>query len=171
MLMFRELTKEENATVERFHRMKGRIAELEIKKLEKRKEMEYFQQKKDMDYVPVIVWGLLLLSQLFLLFLDLFFGWWSAGFTWAIIMVSMTPVLVIFFGFFFIKTLRTYILKNSKSSKYMEIAMKKGIENRWLRMAELTNDFNQINAELRTMKKEHNYLKLEVEKIEASQYM
>lgn len=170
MLMFRELTQEENATIEKFHRMKGQISDLELRKLEKRKEIEFFEERRGMDYVSPIVWGLLTLSQIALIGLDLFFGWWNSGFNWAIIVASMTPVLLIFFAFFFIKTLREYVLKNSKSPKHMKIAMDKGIQNRWMRSAKLNHDMEQINAELRLLKKEYGYLKLEVDKIEENQY-
>ena len=87
--------------------MKGQIAHLELKKLEKRKEIEFFEERRDMDYVPLVVWGLLTLSQVILLGLDLFFGWWNARFNWAIIMASMTPFVLLFCGFFFIKTTDT----------------------------------------------------------------
>lgn len=170
MLMFRELTQEENATIDKFHRMKGQISDLELKKLEKRKEIEYFEDRKSMDYVPPVVWGLLTLSQIVLIGLDLFFGWWSSRFNWAVIVASMTPVVLIFCGFFFVKTLREYVLRNSKDPKYMKIAMDKGIQNRWMRSAKLNHELEQINAELRMLKKEYGYLKLEVDKIEASQY-
>ncbi|MBQ3036573.1 MAG: hypothetical protein IJD31_06560 [Lachnospiraceae bacterium] len=170
MLMFRELTPEENATIEKFHQMKGHISDLELRKLEKRKEIEYFEERKSMDYVPPVIWGLLTLSQVVLIFFDLFFGWWNMRFNWAIIMASLTPVLLIFFGFFFVKTLMQYVYRNSKNPTYMKKAVDKGIENRWVRSAKLNHELEQINAELRLLKKDYGYLKLEVDKIEANQY-
>lgn len=169
MLMFRKLTPEEEAKVEKFHKMKGYISDLELRKLEKRKEIEFFEEHRGMEYVPVIIWGLLVLSQIVLLFLDFFFGWWNARFNIAIVLASMTPVVLIFCGFFFVKSLRLYILKNSKNANTMKKAMDMGIENRWMRSAKLHHELEQINAELRLLKKDYGYLKLEVEKIEANQ--
>lgn len=170
MLMFRELTQEENATIEKFHATKGHISNLEIKKLEKRKEIEFYEENKSMDYVPVIVWGLLTLSQIILVAVDFVFGWWNSKFTAAIMAASLTPILLVFFGFFFVKSLRTYIFKNSKNPTLMKKAMDKGIENRWWCCAKLNHELDQINAELRLLKKEFGYLKLQVEEIERSQY-
>ncbi len=170
MLMFRELTREENDKIEKLHRMKTEIANLELQRLEKRKEVELYENKKEMDYVPVVVWGLLTLSQVVLIFMDLFFGWWNARFNWAIIMASLTPFVLLFFGFFFVKSLMTYVLKNSKNPKYIEKATKKGIQNRWVHSAKLNHELEQINATLRLLKKDYGYLKLEVEEIEKSQY-
>lgn len=166
MLMFRELTKEEQETVEKFHRMKGQIADLELKQLEKQKEIEYFEDNKEMDYVPVVAWGLLTFSQAVLVFLDLFFGWWNMGFNFAIMMASLTPFLLLFFGFFFVKSLRKYILRNSKNPNTMQKAKMRGIENKWWRSAQLNDELKQVNAQLKVLKKEYNYLKLEVDKIE-----
>lgn len=169
MLMFRKLTQEENDIIDRFQMIKGQVANLELKKLEKRKEIEFFEERREMDYVPLIIWGLLTLSQIILLGMDLFFGWWNARFNFAIIMASMTPVVLLFCGFFFIKTLRTYILKNSKRPRYMQMAMDKGLENKWVCSAKLTHELEQINAELRVLKKEQGYLKLKVDEIEAKE--
>lgn len=168
--MFRELTPEESATIEKLHRMKGHISDLELRKLEKRKEIEFFEERRSMDYVQPVVWGLLTLSQIVLIFLDLFFGWWNAKFNWAIIFASMTPALLIFFGIFFVKSIMQYVYRNSKDPHYMQKAVDKGIENRWVRSAKLNHELEQINAELRVLKKDYGYLKLEVEKIEAGQY-
>ena len=169
MLMFRELTPEESATIDKFHQMKGHISDLELRRLEKKKEIEFFEDRRSMDYVQPIVWGLLALSQIVLIVLDLFFGWCNARFNWAIIMASLTPFLLIFFGFFFVKTLMEYVYKNSKNPTYMKKAVDKGIENRWVRSAKLNHELEQINAELRLLKKDYGYLKLEVDKIEANQ--
>lgn len=169
MLMFRELTKEEHEKIEKFETMKNQIKNLEIQRLEKRKEIEYYDDRKEMDYVPAVVWGLLTLSQVVLLFLDLFFGWWKASFNWAIIFASMTPFVLIFCGFFFVKSLMNYVLKNSKDPKYIEKATKKGIQNRWVHSAKLHHELEQINASLRLLKKDYGYLKLEVEEIEKNQ--
>ncbi len=170
MLMFRELTPEESATIDKFHQMKGHISDLELRRLEKKKEIEFFEDRRSMDYVQPIVWGLLALSQIVLIFLDLFFGWWNARFNWAIIFASMTPALLICFGVFFVKSLMQYVYKNSKNPAYMKKAVDKGIENRWVRSAKLNHELEQINAELRVLKKDYGYLKLEVDKIEANQY-
>lgn len=166
MLMFRELTKEENEIIDKFHWVKGQISNLEIRRLEKEKEIEYHMENKEMDYVPVIVWGLLTLSQAVLVFMDLFFGWWNMGFNLAIMAASLTPFLLLFFGFLFLKSLRKYILRNSKNPKTMQKAKQKGIENKWWHSAQLNDELKQINAQLKMLKKELNYLKLEVDKIE-----
>lgn len=166
MLMFRELTKEENEIIEKFHRTKGQIADLELQQLEKQKAIEYYEDNREMDYVPVVVWGLLTLSQAVLVFMDLFFGWWNMGFNLAIMMASLTPFLLLFFGFLFIKALRKYILRNSKNPKTIQKAKLKGIENKWWHSAQLNDELKQIQAQLRMLKKELNYLKLEVDKIE-----
>ena len=123
-----------------------------------------------MDYVPVIIWGMLTLSQVVLIGLDLFFGWWNMKFNIAKMAASLTPVLLIFFGFFFIKSLRLYILKNSKNAKHMQKAIDKGIENKWVYSTKLHHELDQINASLRVLKKDYGYLKLKMDEIEASQY-
>lgn len=170
MLMFRELTQEEHDKIEKLQYIKGQISNLELQKLEKRKEIEYFEERKGMDYVPVIIWGLLFLGEIALIGLDLFFGWFDMSFNWAIIFASMTPFVGIFFGYFFVKSLREYIYRNSKNPKHMQKAVEKGIENRWMRSAKLHHELEQINASLRVLKKEQSYLKLEVQKIEETQY-
>lgn len=170
MLMFRELTPEERDKIDRLQYIKGQVSNLELQKLEKRKEIEFFEERKGMDYVPVIVWGLLFFSQIALIGLDLLFGWFDMSFNWAIIIASMTPVVGIFCGYFFVKSLREYIYRNSRNPKHMKKAAEKGIENRWMRSAKLYHDLEQINANLRVLKKEQNYLKLEVQKIEESEY-
>ena len=62
-----------------------------------------------------------------------------------------------------------YILKNSKRPKYMEMAVERGIENKWVCSVKLKHELEQINAELRILKKEHGYLKLKVDEIEAKE--
>lgn len=170
MLLFRELTEEEHAKIDKLHRMKGEISDLELRRLEKRKEIEFYEERREMDYVPVVVWGLLCLSQIVLIGLDLFFGWFDMRFNWAVIFASMTPVVLSFCGFFFVKTLREYVLKNSKDPKYIKKAVDKGIKNRWMHSAKLNHELEQINAELRLLKKDYGYLKLEVDKIQEDQY-
>lgn len=170
MLMFRELTPEENAKIEKFHNMKNQMADLQLQRMEKRKEIEFFEQRRGMEYVPVIIWGLAAFSQIILVCLDLFFGRFNMAFNWAIIFASMTPVVFTFCLVFFIKSLVFYIRKNSRNPKIMAKAKEKGIENRWLRSAKLYHELEEIDAHLRMLKKEYGYLKLEVDEIEANQY-
>ena len=169
MLMFRELTQEEQHKVERLHNLKTQMETLQIHRMEKRKEIEFFEERRGMDYVPVIVWGLLMLSQAVLIFMDFFFGIFRASFTVAIMFASMTPFLFIFFAVFFVKSLVLFIRKNSKNSKIMMSAKERGIENRWLRSAQLYHELKEIDASLRLIKKEYGYLKVEVDQMEAGQ--
>lgn len=169
-MMFRELTQEEMNKIETFQRLKGQISDLELRRLEKRKEIEFYEQHRGMDYVPAIVWGLLFLSQLVLIFCDIYFNWFDTRFSIAIMFAAMTPALAVFFGFFFFKSLWEYILKNSKNPRHMKKAMDKGLENRWMRSAKIRHEMDEINAELRVIKKNYGYLKLEVEQIQQSQY-
>lgn len=170
MSLFRELSQEEQEKIEKLHILKNQIADLELRQMEKRKEIEFFEQRKGMDYVPVIVWGLLCLSQILLICIDLFFGSYNTRMSWAIVLASMVPVVLIFCGFFFFKSLREYILRNSKNAAHMKKAKENGIENRWLRSAQLQHDMEQINTNLKMMKKEYGHLKLEVDKIQETQF-
>ena len=51
----------------------------------------------------------------------------------------------------------------------MMSAKERGIENRWLRSAQLYHELEEIDASLRLIKKEYGYLKVEVDQIEAGQ--
>lgn len=166
MNFFREMTQEELDMIEREHAVKSRIAQLEINKLEKRKEIEYFEEGKGMNCVPTIVWGILFLSQIFLMGLDMFFGFFNWKFNVAVMFASLTPILGIFFGVLFFKALNKLILQNTKNQRLMKKAMDKGIENRWMRSAKMRQELDEINASLRMLKKEHNYLKLELQKLD-----
>ncbi|MBQ8246957.1 MAG: hypothetical protein IJZ42_07475 [Lachnospiraceae bacterium] len=166
MSLFRELSQEEQDMIERAHFVKTQIAQLEIHKLEKRKEIEYFEEGKEMNYVPMTVWGILLLSQVFLMGLDMFYGFYNWKFNVAIMFASLTPILAIFFGIMFFTAMNKFILQNSKNQRMMKKAMDKGIENRWMRSAKLHQELDEINASLRVLKKEQNYLKIELQKID-----
>lgn len=166
MNLFREMTQEELDIIEREHAVKSRIAQLEIHKLEKRKEIAYFEEGKEMNYVPALVWGILFFAQLILLGLDMFFGFYNWKFNVAVMFASLTPILGIFFGFLFFKALYKLILQNTRNQRLMKKAMDKGIENRWMRSAKVHQELEEINASLRMLKKEHTYLKEELKKLE-----
>ncbi len=175
MLMFRELTEEEKQKVDKYHEQKQHIANLEISKLEKRKEIEYFKERKSWDFLPVVFSGLFLVSQMVILVLDVVFGCLYGfelvtRFAIAIAFASMAPILAIVAAVLFVKSLNTYLLRNSKSQSYMQKALRKGVENRWMRLAKLQQEYEEINASLRVLKKENNYLKLAVEEIEKNQF-
>lgn len=168
-MRFRELTPEEYEKIDRLQLLKNEIAQLELQQLEKRKEIEYYEQRKEMDYVPVTIWAILFFSQLILFMLDILIGFDHIRFSMAIAMASVTPTLAIFFGVLFIKSLNTYIYRNSQNAKKMAKAVEKGIPNRWMITAKLNEEMAQINAKLRMFKKEYNYLKQEVEKIQETE--
>ena len=169
MLNFRELTPEENAKYDKYQKIKTAISQLELQKLEKEKAVEYYERQKDMDWIPVIVWGLLLLSQIVILVLDFVFGFWNLAFNIAIAFAAGTPVLGTIFGIAFFLSLDKYLCKNSKSQKYMMKSMKKGVENRWIYAGKMNDELANIRSELRILKKEAGYLKAELDKIEQAE--
>lgn len=161
--IYQKLTPEESEWLEKLSYVKGEKADL----LEERKQLQYewesYNEHRKLDYMPMIVWGVLLIPLVTLLIMDFVAAAWDTAVTWAIVIAAGTPTLIIVCLIGMGVSIYKYLLKHSKNKKIRDTARVKGIENRWDKEQRIMNRWHAIELRISVLEEEQEKLTLLLE--------
>lgn len=145
--IFKEYTKEEQAMIERYNRLRGQVADLKLSITEREFELTHLRDNKKGDIFPLILWSAVLIPAIILFVLDWIVAWEPrAGI--AVAFVTGVPVFLVISIVGIVISLNKLNLKYSKSSGVQAKAKEKGITNVVMREGELVSLIEAARREI-----------------------
>lgn len=145
--IFKEYTKEEQAMIERYNRLRGQVADLNLSITEREFELTHLRDNKQGDIFPLILWSAVLIPAIILFVLDWIVAWEPrAGI--AVAFVTGIPVFLVISIVGIVISLNKLKLKYSKSSRVQAKAKEKGITNVVMREGELVSLIEAARREI-----------------------
>ncbi len=145
--IFKEYTKEEQARIERYNRLRGQVADLKLSITEKEFELSHLKDNKNGDMIPLFLWSAVFVPSFILFIMDWIIAWEPrAGI--AVAFVTGIPIFIVAGTIGILFSLNKLRLKYSKSVKVQKKAKEKGIINVVMREGELVNQINAARREI-----------------------
>lgn len=145
--IFKEYTKEEQAMIERYNRLRGQVADLNLSITEKEFELSHLMDNKKGDMIPLFLWILIFLPAFILFVMDWIIAWEPrAGL--AVAFVTGIPIFIVASIIGIVFSLNKLRLKYSKSLAVQKRAKEKGIINVVMREGELVSLIEAARREI-----------------------
>ncbi len=145
--IFKEYTKEEQAMIERYNRLRGQVADLNLSITEKEFELTHLRDNKKGDILPLLLWCAVLIPAIIIFVMDWIVAWEPrAGI--AVAFVTGIPIFLVISLVGIVISLNKLRLKYSKSAGVQMKAKEKGITNVVMREGELVSLINAAHREI-----------------------
>lgn len=145
--IFKEYTKEEQARIERYNRLRGQVADLNLSITEKEFELSHLMDNKKGDMIPLFLWILIFLPAIIFFVMDWIIAWEPrAGL--AVAFVTGIPIFIVASIIGIVFSLNKLRLKYSKSLAVQKRAKEKGIINVVMREGELVGLIDAARREI-----------------------